>query len=334
MKKVVIFGATGNIGAYLTDYCKRNLDKTQYEVIAVGRKKTNFFRNNGIEYIQVDVCHEEDFERLPVNDIYAVVNLAGILPAYTQNTSPLFYTETNINGSLRILEYARKTGADKCLYTQTWSDLAGYWGEREVLSPDLPRKLKYTGDHAFYSITKSMIVDTMEYYKETFGLKNFIFRLPNIYLYSPIKSYFVDGISKVVAYRYMIDRASKGLDIEMWGNPSAFKDIIYVKDLCQMMLLAITNDKLNGGTYNTGTGIKTTLKEQIEGMIQVFSPKDHQSHIIPKPEKPGFVSFIMDIENAKQELGYQPKYNYISYLEDYKKEQEAQRFDDLWLGRI
>ena len=34
----------------------------------------------------------------------------------------------------------------------------------------------------------------------------------------------------------------------------------------------------------------------------------------------------MDIENAKRELGYEPKYDYISYLEDYKKEMKQNKF--------
>ena len=37
MKKIVIFGATGNIGAFFTDYCKQMLDSSKYELNAVGR---------------------------------------------------------------------------------------------------------------------------------------------------------------------------------------------------------------------------------------------------------------------------------------------------------
>lgn len=59
------FGATGNIGAYFTDYCKEHLDEKEYEVIAVGRKKTDFFEKQGIQYINVDLCKAEDFDRLP-----------------------------------------------------------------------------------------------------------------------------------------------------------------------------------------------------------------------------------------------------------------------------
>ena len=44
MKKIVIFGATGNIGAYFTDYCKHMLDSSKYELIAVGRKQTDFYK--------------------------------------------------------------------------------------------------------------------------------------------------------------------------------------------------------------------------------------------------------------------------------------------------
>lgn len=333
MKKILVFGATGNIGAYLVDYLNSNLSTSEYEVIAIGRKKTTFFERIGVQYLRVDVNKAEDFDKLPTEDVFAIVNLAGLLPAYLKEYNPFSYVETNINGALRILEFARKNNVDRVLYTQTWSVQGGYWGVKEVLSPKDPKSLIYTGDHAFYCITKSMIEETMEHYKQEYGVKNFVFRLPNVYLYHPEKTYYVDGIERKIGYRYMIDVASKGENIELWGNPDAFKDILYIKDLCQMMYKAILSE-LNGGTYNAGTGIKTTLKEQIEGMIQVFAPDDKKSEIVYKPEGSGFTSFVMDIENAKTELGYEPEYTYIKYLEDYKKEQELKRFDDLWLGRI
>ena len=39
----------------------------------------------------------------------------------------------------------------------------------------------------------------------------------------------------------------------------------------------------------------------------------------------------MDITNAKEELGYEPKYFYKEYLNDYKKEMTLKRFDELWM---
>lgn len=330
MKKVLIFGATGYIGAYLTDYCKNNLDEKEFEVIAVGRRKTDFFSTMNIEYIQLDVCNPEDFKKLPTENVYAIINLTGVLPAYFQEYDPFAYIETNINGSLRILEFARKHKVDRVLYTQTWAEQAGYWGKTDVLSPNMPRKLIYTGDHAFYSITKAMVADSMRFYKEEYGVKDFVFRLPNVYMYASQKTYYVDGIERPIGYRFMIDLASSGKDMELWGDPNAFKDILYVKDLCQMMCKALTAN-VNGGTYNAGTGVKTTLREQIEGYVRVFSPYPDKTRIIEKPDKSSsFTSFVMDIENAKVELGYEPKYDFLTYLEDYKKEQNEKRFDVLW----
>lgn len=328
-KKIVVFGATGNVGAYFVDYCNENLDKNQYEIIAVGRKKTSFFEDNGITYINVDLNNQEDFERLPKENIYAIVNFAGLLPAYLKEYDPFAYIDTNIKGGVRVLEYARQSGADRVLYTQTWSELGGYWGKEEVLSPSMPRKLIYTGDHAFYAITKTMICETMEHYKQEYGIKNFVFRLPNVYLYHPEKYYYVDCVKKPIGYRYMIDRAIAGEPIEMWGNPDAFKDILYVKDLCQMMFKALFAN-VDGGTYNAGTGIKTTLREQIQGMVDVFSDESRKSVIIEKPDGAGFTSFVMDIQNAVDELGYKPEYTYKKYLEDYKKEMASNRFAKLW----
>lgn len=332
MRKIIVFGATGNVGAYLVDYFNQYIDKSEYEVIAVGRRKTDFFNRFGIEYIQVDITKEDDFGKLPTGDVYAVVNCAGLLPAYLKEYDPFAYVETNINGGLRILEYARKNNADRVLYTQTWAELGGYWGKEEILSPNMPRKLIYTGDHAFYALTKTMIVETMEFYKQEYGLKNFVFRLPNVYLYHPEKYYYVDCKKKPIGYRYMIDTISKGNPIEMWGDPNAFKDILYIKDLCQLMFKSLFVQR-DGGIYNAGTGIRTSLREQIQGMIDVFSPNPGTHEIIERPNESSFTSFVMDISNAREELGYTPQYSYIKYLEDYKKEQEEKRFDDLWIRK-
>ncbi|ERP30810.1 NDP-sugar dehydratase or epimerase [Chitinivibrio alkaliphilus] len=65
MKKVLIFGATGHTGAYLTDYCLKNLDLTEYQIVAIGRKETDYFENKGIEYFSVDITKSECFDKLP-----------------------------------------------------------------------------------------------------------------------------------------------------------------------------------------------------------------------------------------------------------------------------
>ena len=223
------------------------------------------------------------------------------------------------------MNYCKNYNIDRIIYTQTWADLNGYLKENLPLRPYLSRKIIMTGDHAVYAITKSAAVDLIEHYHQEYGIKNFIFRLPNIYLYSPDIYYYVNGVKTKISYRYIIDKAIKGEDIELWGNPNLGKDIIYVKDLCQLIFKSLFTNKKTG-IYNAGTGIKTTMQEQIEGIIKVFSPKDNPSKIIYCPEKKDCDNFVMDIENAKEDLGYIPEYDYIAYLEDYKKEMQMNKF--------
>ena len=320
MKKVVVFGSTGDVGSYFTDYAKEH-NTGEYELIGVGKRSSS---ESDIAYYSVDITDKESFAVLP-DKIYAAVLLAGYMPARMEGYDPQKYIDVNITGTLNVLEYCKKVNADRIIYTQTWADLNGYLKDKKPLKPYLPRKPIRTGDHAIYAVTKCAAVDLIDCYHHMYGIKNFIFRLPNIYEYSPEIFYYVNGEKKYISYRYMIERARKGKDIELWGNPNLGKDIIYVKDLCQMIYKSLFVEK-KFGIYNAGTGIKTTMREQIEGIIKVFSPKDHPSKIIECPEKKDCDDFVMDIDNAKEELGYEPKYDYISYLEDYKKEMQLNRF--------
>ncbi|WEV22678.1 NAD-dependent epimerase/dehydratase family protein [Clostridium perfringens] len=327
-KKIIIFGATGNTGAYLTEYCLDNLDLNVFEVIAVGRKKTHFFEKIGAKYYRVDITNEDDFKKLPTEEIYAVVNLAAILPAYMEGYKPEQYIQTNIVGAFNILEYCRKVKADRILYPQSEGDLSEYWGKEILLKPDMPRKFSFKGDHALYVISKNTAVDMIEHYHQEYGIKSFIFRCPTIYAYTPNEYFYVDGKKRILAYRYLMNQALKGEPIEMWGDPKKAKDIVYVRDFCQMLFKAMFTSK-DHGIYNVGTGIGVTLKEQIEGLIEVMSPENKKSIIIECPEKPDSREFIMDITNAKEDLGYEPKYYYLDYLKDFKKEMELNRFKEL-----
>lgn len=321
MKKIIVFGATGNTGKYLIEYLIENMDLEQFEIIAVGRKERPVELNEKVSYFAVDITNKEKFDILPTEDVYAVVNFAGAMPAQMSKYNPQQYIDVNVTGTLNILEYCKKNNVDRIIYPQTEADLSGYWGKEKILKPDLPRKYSLSGNYGLYIISKCTAVDLIQHYHEQYGIKMFIFRLPTIYLYKNNPYYYVNFEKKMLGYRILIDKAMKGEDIELWGDPTKSKDIVYVKDYCQMIYKALLVDK-EKGIYNVGTGKGVSLQEQIEGMIEVFSPQGKKSKIIYCPEKPNSREFIMDITNAKEELGYEPKYSYIDYLRDFKKEME------------
>ena len=79
MKKIVVFGATGNLGAYISVHMKEQ----GYDVIAVGHRKNdnNFFADRGMSYYSVDIEDPKAFDILPKDDIYAVAHFASSLPS-------------------------------------------------------------------------------------------------------------------------------------------------------------------------------------------------------------------------------------------------------------
>ena len=77
------------------------------------------------------------------------------------------------------------------------------------------------------------------------------------------------------------------------------------------------------------SGWATTLEEQIKGVVEVFSPKDKPSEIIYRPEKTSQNSYLYDIQNSRDEIGYEPQFNYIDMLKDMKKEVGGTRFAHL-----
>lgn len=110
----------------------------------------------------------------------------------------------------------------------------------------------------------------------------------------------------------MIELAQSGHPIELWGDPNYAKDMVHVYDCAQMLCKAIEVEK-EGGFYNVGTGIPVTLEEQIETIIEVFSPKENPSTIIYRPDLKSGGGFLMDVGNAKSELGYIPQYDCKSF---------------------
>lgn len=321
--KIVVFGASGNTGTYFIKYFLENNKDKKYEIVAVGTRATDKFEKMGVKYFQVDITKKEDFEKLP-KDVYAVVDLAGAMLARMEGYNPQYYIDVNITGNLNILEYCRENNVDRILFAQSFGDIKDYGETELVLKADMPRKFSFKSDHTIYVMTKNFMVDMMENYYEMYGLKKFVFRLPTIYLYSPIDYYYVDGVKRQIGYRLLIDRAIKGEPIEVWGDSTRVKDMVYVKDFCQMLYKALFVQR-EKGYYNVGTGVGTSLLEQIKGMVDVFGEDDKKSQIVLHPEKPNAPQYIMDITPAEKELGYSPKYDYISMLEDIKLEMKKAR---------
>lgn len=326
-KTIVVFGATGNIGAYSAVH----LIEQGYNVIAVGHRESDngFFASKGSTYYSVDITNPKSFDILPTNeDIYAVVHFASTLPSrYAYDPRDLF--ETITIGTLYVLEWMRKVNCKKIIFPQTPSDMAKYHNQPGLIPSDAPRHFPLTGDHAVYTIAKNAAVDLMEHYRAEFGIKFFALRFFTIYQYHPNAYHYANFKRRMMPYRMLMDRASKALPIEIWGDCKKAKEMVYVKDFVRLVQCCIESD-CEGGCYNVGNGWQVSLEEQILGIIEVFSPIGKRSEVIYCPEKPDPLQNAFDVTKTFSDLHYRPQYSYLDQLRDFKHEMETEPFAQLW----
>lgn len=325
MKNIIVFGATGGIGAYTVLHLH---DTGKYNVIAVGHRKNDngFFEQYGISYYSVDISDYKSFDVLPKEKIEAVVNLAGVLPA--RSYDPRMYISSFTMGQLNVLEYMNSIGCKKIISAQTPADLWYLQNTTTPMSADAQRSFPPSTDHSIYTIAKNAAIDITEYYHNTFGFSRFILRFFNVYMYHPNPYYHVDGIKRMISFRLLMDRASSGQDIEVWGDPTRSKEMLYVKDLTQLIQQCIESS-IQGGIYNVGSIKQISLEEQIDGIIDIFT-EEKRSTKVYRPEKPDALFNHLDISKTIKELGYKPKFTYIDWLKDFKKEMQENRFKLLW----
>ena len=234
-------------------------------------------------------------------------------------------------GQLNVLEYMREIGCKKIIFAQTPADLWYLQNTTEPMSADAQRSFPPSTDHSIYTIAKNAAIDITQYYKTTFGIQWYALRFFNVYMFNPNPFYHVDGIKRWISFRLLIEKAKKGEDIEVWGDPTRSKEMVYVKDVAQLISQCI-EDKEHGGMYNVGSLHQVTLEEQIDGIIEVFT-KDKKSKKVYRPDKPDALFNHLDISKTINELGYAPKFSYIDWLKDFKEEERLNRFENLW-GRM
>jgi len=322
MKKVLILGAAGNIGTYLVDYFYDRKEEYGLELITADLSSNKFIEEHS-KFYKFDIRERDTFEALPEN-IYAVIDLATTMPARMLGFHPESYVRTNIDGTVNVLEFCREKNIDRLLFAQTFGDILKHAEVDPVLKISMIPEQDYADNKSVYITTMNTAVELIKCYNAIYDQRTFIFRLPTIYSWSN-KKYFEDGKEVEKSWRILVDQALNGKDIHVWGDPNRAKDMPYVKDLCQMFFKACFVDK-KFGFYNVGTGKGIKLIDQIKGYIKVFGGSK-KSNILYSPERRNAPQYIMDITEAKQELGYEPKYDFISMLEDMKKEKELDRLD-------
>lgn len=325
-KKILVFGAAGFIGTYLID----ELIKQNYEIVAsdINSIGEEYYREQGIPYIPVDITNKKDFEKLENSSFDTVIHLAALQPANysTTNYSPQDYININVNGTLNILEFCRKNKAKKIIYASSHRNTSGLWYKNNLIKESDGRAQQYEGEYSMFSLSESAAQDLVEFYRANYDIQGLIFRLPPVYGFGPHLEIFKNGKPIKTGFQTFIENATNCKPIEVWGDTAVGRDIIYVKDVVAAFIKAIENEHA-GGLYNISSGYRLTLKEEVETIVRLFWGDNSTPIVNMKPEKIHTMdSFVYDNTKAKQDFGWEPQYNFEKLLLDYKKESAINKF--------
>ena len=221
-----------------------------------------------------------------------VFHLAGTTLPKSSNADPAYDVHTNVEGTLALLEAARRHRVARVVFPSSGGTVYGT-PQRIPISEDHP-----TDPISSYGITKLTIEKYLKLYRELHGLEYCVLRLANPYG----EGQRTDRGQGAVAV--FLDRVAGGMPIEIWGDGSVVRDYVCAGDVIDAMTVAAFGDAPSR-LYNIGSGQGTSLLELVDAIGAVTGRKPS---IDFKPSRPFDVpASVLDISRARRELGWQPR---------------------------
>lgn len=243
-----------------------------------------------IEIIRGDLRDFSAVEQA-AKEVYTVFHLGALISIPYSYVHPVETVQTNVIGTMNVLEACRKTGA-KLVHTST-SEVYGT-ALRVPIDEDHPLQ-----GQSPYSASKIGADKLVESYYRSFDVPSITIRPFNTY--GP-------GQSNRAVIPTIITQALSG-DVVRLGNLDAIRDFTYLDDTVEGFLVAGQVDLWNGESYNLGTGEEISIGAVAELIFRIMGkqPEIQVEQGRLRPEKSEVLRLISDNRKATAALGWQPK---------------------------
>jgi len=293
VKRVIITGGTGFVGAKLA----RRLLQEGHEVHLLVRPSHRAWR---IESIRADV----NLQLVELGDTVALERLVGnIRPdwifhlaahgAYSYQTDLPQMVQTNINGTMNLVNACLKTGFEALVNTGSSSE----YGFKD----HAPKETEWLEPNSHYALTKASATMFCRYTAQSQNM-----HLPTLRLYSVYGPY--EEPSRLIPKLVVNGLQGK---LPPMANPEVARDYVYVDDVSDAYLLAATRPGQEpGAIYNVGTGVQTSLREVVEvarRVMDIAAVPEWGSMPDRAWDTDAWVSNSQAIQNA---LGWRPRYTF------------------------
>lgn len=223
---------------------------------------------------------------------------------------PVWDARINVLGSIGLLQACTRHGVRKVVYASTGGAL---YGEG--------RTLPATEDHpinpeAPYGASKHTVEHYLYLWRLLHGLDFTVLRYPNVY--GPRQNPHGEAGVNAIFIGLMLE----GKRPRIFGDGEAVRDYLYVDDVVEANVLALT--QASGEMLNIGTGVGTSVNDIVRELQAIIGTSEGAIH---DAARPGEIQRIyLDATRAKQVLGWVPR---VSFAEGLRRTVEWSRHHSL-----
>ena len=292
--KILVTGGAGFIGSCFIrhmlkshpDYKIINFDCLTY---AGNIENLDDIKNNpNYSFIKADICDKKAVDRA-VSEVDCVINFAAESHVDRSILNPEIFIETNIKGTLNLLDCAKQHGIQRYLQDSTdevYGTLGkdGYFTENTPLAPNSP-----------YSASKAGADMLVRSYFETYKTPVLITRCSNNY--GPYQY-----PEKLIPF--FISKLLKGEKVPLYGDGLNVRDWLYVYDHCRAIDTVLHKGR-EGEVYNVG-GHNEKSNIEITKIILKEMGRDESSIEYVKDRLGHDRRYAIDNTKITTELGWEP----------------------------
>lgn len=269
MGPCLVLGGAGFIGSHLAEALARQGRRVRIFDRPHVDRLTLFPSASGFEIFTGDFLNPQALAPA-LEGAELVFHLVSTTLPKNSNDHPMYDVESNVLGSLRLIELCRSHGVRKLVFVSSGGTVYG-----------VPRTTPIAEDHATdpissYGIHKLMVEKYLALAHRLHGLDYRVVRPGN--LYGPRQR--LDTAQGAVAV--FLDSALRGEPIQIWGDGSVVRDYVYVADAVDAMLKAAAFEG-EPRVFNIGSGKGISLNELVAEIGNLLGRPVKVEHSAARP---------------------------------------------------
>ncbi len=311
--RAVVTGGAGFIGSHMVDLLvANNYEVTVLDNLANGRLDNIEHHKGKVQFIQVDIGdYDAHLERYfeDVDFVFHYAALADIVPSIN---NPIKYHRANVDGTINVLEAAKKS---KNLKKFVYAASSSCYGIPDVYPTpeDTPIAPEYP-----YAHTKTVGEQYVMHWGQLYDMPVVSMRFFNVYGVRHRTSGAYGAVFGVFLAQLLNDKP-----LTIVGDGEQTRDFTYVTDIVEACYMA-SQSEVNGEIFNVGSDNTYSINY----LVDLLGGK--RVHIPKRPGEPDVT--YADISKIKEVLGWRPKVSFEDgvkiMLENIEQWREAPLWDE------